>query len=609
MVTNDARCTIQDLRVGGSRTSVSNSVVVADGGVLNVMSTFRLGWGRTSANVSSGSFGNFVEIRENGRIETAGVTLGGNRDTTLNVGADGNRLIVGREGVFVSSGDTEVGFDGATNCIVVSGGVYSNANGFVTLGSSTRQADALLCGGNRIEVGPDSVFSIKDLAVGYRSPGNVVSLAGANVADISGDVLVGTHDTVSTGNRFEARDMPSLLVAGAVSVGDLAADASFSVTNVRRVVMDRLYVGCKGANAHAEVLGAEVFDCATVVVGTNTAATGASFVLGGADGLTFAKDKMPLDGGSGIEFGVAENCSIGLRDLTWKPSGATGLFNFKPTATGQEFVIGPGARLETKGQYSFQVTPSPGRVCALVVDGGVVDTLGSSPAVGISGKAVGTRLEVVNGGEIRATNGSFIVGSDAAGSAHKLLVGDRARIESTRIRLCNHDMTCVISNGTIKVGEFATAYLENAIATNNHIVFRGSAPQLIATSNLSIGQAEKADKGIYSRGTVLEFAVPAEGYDPDTPPIQSTYADSSTWGFSIPSSTRIRADIAAFQEAGGGKTILAREVSGRPIRLLSTTLEEIGSDLPEGCRLMLKNDGSELWLKTPSNKGLVLIVR
>lgn len=156
----------------------------------------------------------------------------------------------------------------------------------------------------------------------------------------------------------------------------------------------------------------------------------------------------------------------------------------------------------------------------------------------------------------------------------------------------------VISNGTLRTSDIWSVCLGYKYGTtaeydttNSYLLVQGVTPRVdLPGGNFRV-----------NNGACLRFEIPEGGYAAGHVPVTAGY-------FSFSEGSRIEIDCAKFAEKTGGK-----------VKLLTVTNEmyppdgdlqkiaEACTGLPPNCSLIVKP--KEIWLKTPSLKGLALVVR
>ena len=156
----------------------------------------------------------------------------------------------------------------------------------------------------------------------------------------------------------------------------------------------------------------------------------------------------------------------------------------------------------------------------------------------------------------------------------------------------------VVSNGTIRTSDLWSICLGYGYgdtpaynSTNCYLSVKGSTPFVeLPGGNFRV-----------KNGAILRFEIPEEGYPEGHVPVVCGY-------LSFNEGSKIEVDCARFAEKTGGKVKLlsiSNEIYTQDKGLQMIADSCIG--LPQGCSLIVK--ANEIWLKTPSRKGLKVFVK
>ena len=244
VISNGASANAATVSVGVSSNSVSNSITVGGGSgtsTLNVTGDLNIGYSGT---------GNRVTILAGGAVSANSTKIGG--DTNAN----GNSMVLSG-GALTNSGDFRIGYDGASNSLVIGSGTVSvGTNGTATdvgLDASSSNNSVLVAGSNSLlRVGSSSRF-----ALGYQGSGNSMVVSnGGRVAVTNSDAALG-FDTASSNNSLTITGAGSVFsnsLAKTFYVGRVGGSNTISVLGGGTLVTGALRLGASNSSSNNLVL-------------------------------------------------------------------------------------------------------------------------------------------------------------------------------------------------------------------------------------------------------------------------------------------------------------------------------------------------------------------
>ena len=323
------------------------------------------------------------------------------------------------------------------------------------------------------------------------------------------------------------------------------------------------------------------------------------------------------------------NCSNRL----YVSSGAylniyTGLQCLKSSFGNEIDIGGTGTRVDirrdARGTAGTGIILYGSNTVMRIHDGAVVTNYEMSASTRLYRNA---RMEVLSGAELCAINGIIQGQSEASSNSFVLVeggriiipgqqsymlgnqnmtserdwhntlwIGDGGYLSTYRLRLFGYGNELVVSNGTVEVGnEFRTTY-ENKEASGGRcrVTFAGSRPRFLM-SGLYLN---------FQREGILRFEIPRGGYE--TIPFEQTGAVSNS-RLSIAGNCTAEFDVEEYAKGGGGTLTLMK--SNQPISVSDEQMALLRRDLPEGARLFLSDDQTELRIHVAGKDATILIIR
>lgn len=472
---------------------------------------------------------------------------------------------------------------GHDNAIRIFGSTLTLSGNFIpeeasiTSGVGNNAASRLLAVGSSISV-PN-----KAVVLGRGRPNDVFVLEGES-SFASAGLTIGSSGTNSKG----------------VTAYD-GSNNSFAVTNSTLTSTAGVTVGSAGANNALRLSGATMDVTGKDVTG--------KIVVGGSErghGNVLAATNSTItcssDFGVGSE-GAASNNTVVLHDVALSANSLS--IGTGEQASGNRLCLG-GA----KGSLTLKNRPSEDPYFFGVGGGNEVclfdhfaDSISGN--VNLMAKAPGNTLRVTSGASVSHDTGSISIGqSSSKSTGNTLRIEDGASFTAYRFALYGKDNTVVVSNATLyterkDVTSTTSLCIGISVGTvdpsvtdvsNNRLVLQGVRPSC----------GSKGETYVGASGSVT-FELPAAALE--TVPLAAgmvTFAEGSA----------IHVACDAYLSYLGderGRVVLARASDKSRITIPQSVLDAANAELPERCKLVVS--GTDLILKTRSNKGLLLLFR
>jgi len=534
----------------GNTACTNNMMIVEDGGTATFHGTLNIG------HASSGDFSeaiageNKLIIRSGGKLEVKkGIDVGGRWCAPSNL-------------VEVTDG----------GCLTVSGGIFN-------VGYSSDY--------NSFFAGTNVALVVTNMYVGNYGACNEAVFDGVTNSMVMGKVYLGAESEASN-NVFRASHVQSMSIDD-LRVGWRGNSNFLEMVDVTNLTIGTLRVGMYSCSNRAEIVGCETLSISSIYMGSPGSGDNYALVDAGTSGAALDFSILHQAQGFGNE--------IELRNFT--ADCVVGGFYWGEGVTNATLRMGPGCVFNTRvtGSVSPLCLAFAGPGCRLVIDGadwthGRVDENNGYMSVGVYN--TDNHLEVINGGKLIIKSSTFGFGTKDRSS---ITVGDSSEMEVYGIREFGSNNHITISNGTFRAtAECNLPRVEDGspITTNNVVEFHGETPRMIGYGcAINFNSRDVEGKNLI-KNNFIHFVVPKDGYSETTPPLETTGDKNIV----IQAGNFITLGDSKFTKLGG-KTLLMR-ASGT---INVSNLAELGSKLPEGATLSLRNSDKELWLGMPTRRG------